>query len=99
MEIMLYFQILLQVASFLLLLFIGRSLQKGVLGVLPALVYSLSQYCMDAVVCLYADNFCFFMVVLGIALICLLEKLWKNKTVTYFLIVLAGIVFAVTTIQ
>ncbi len=94
-EIMLYFQIFLQAASFLLLLFVGRSLQNGFLGWIPASIYAVSYYCMDAVVCLDADNFWFFSILLVIAVICLLEKLWKNKTITYILIVLTGSLFSV----
>lgn len=95
MEIMLYFQIFLQALSLLLLLFIGRMLQKGFLGFVPAVVYTLSQFCMDTVVCLSADNFWFFITVLVIAFICILEKAWKNKVVTYILLTLTGIVFSV----
>ena len=95
MEIMLYFQIFLQTVSFLLLLFIGKTLQKGFFGWGPAIVYVLSEYCMEKVVCLRADNFWFFIVVLCIAVVCLLERAWKNKTITYILVVLMGIVFAV----
>ena len=94
-EIMLYFQIFLQAASYLLLLFVGRSLQNGFLGWIPAIVYVVSQYCMDAVVCLDADNFWFFCILLVIAVICLLEKIWKNRTITYIMIVLTGCLFAV----
>lgn len=94
MEIMLYFQIFLQAVSLLLLLFIGRTLQKGFWGWIPALVYTLSQFCMDAVLCMDSDNFWFCVVLLGIAFICILEKAWKNKRITYIMITVAGIVFS-----
>lgn len=94
-EIMLYFQIFLQVASFLLLLFVGRTLQKGFLGWIPAIVYTLSPYCINKVINLRTGNFFFFLSVLCIALICILEKAWKKKAITYSLIVLFGIGFAV----
>lgn len=95
MEVMLYFQIFLQAASFLLLLFIGRTLQNGFSGWIPAAVYTLSQFCMETVLCLDSDNLWFFFFVLGIAVICFLERAWKNKTVTYSLTVIAGILFSV----
>ena len=95
MEIISFYQIFLQIASFWLLLLIGKTLQKGVLGCVPALVYVLSPYCMGSVICMYEDNFWLLVFLVVIALICLWEKVWINKTITYVLIVLAGIVFSV----
>ncbi len=95
LEVMLYLQFFLQIMTFILLIYIGWTLQKGIYAWIPVLFYSLSPFFIGEIPDMGAGNFFFFVIVCGIALICLLERVWKNKTLTYILVSLFGVICSI----
>lgn len=94
-EILLYFQILLQSVSFILMIAIGWTLQKRIYAWIPALFYAVSPFFFRAVTDVGPANFWLCITLIGISIICLLEKAWKNRNITYTVLVVAEILFGI----
>lgn len=92
MEVMLYVQIFLQVITFLVLVGIGWTLQKNFSSWIPAVCYAVSPLFVNASADMGAANFWFCIAVLAIGLICLLERIWKNRMITYAAVNVFGLV-------
>ena len=87
-------QLVLQAVTLVLFMVIGRTMHKGIFGWLPALLYAIvPSFCYTA-----SDvgitNFWIFVIVFGLFVICLLEKVWKKKNITYLVMVFAQLLFA-----
>lgn len=92
-EILYYFQMFLQSVSFLLLLVIGWTFQKRVYAWIPALFYAVSPFLFSAVRDVGPANFWLCIMLIGVSVICLLEKAWKNRNITYVVLTAAELLF------
>lgn len=88
-EIMYFFQLVLQSVSLILLMVIGWTLQKGVFVWMPALLYAVLPTFFYTASDVGITNFWTFIVILALFVICLLEKIWKKKNITYLVMVFA----------
>lgn len=94
MELLVYVQAVFQLFSFVMLIVIGHTLQKKVYAWIPALLYAVSPFMYTALGDVGPANFWTFVVLFVMAVICVLQKIWKNKNVTYIVLVLWQILFA-----
>ncbi len=96
-EILCYFQMFLQSVSFLLLILIGWTVQKRVYAWIPALFYAVSPFFFSAVGDVGPANFWFCVALFLVSVICVLEKVWKKRNITYITImtveILLGVLF------
>lgn len=92
-EFLLYFQLFLQSASLILLMVIGWTLQKGIFAWIPALLYAVMPTFFYTAEDVGITNFWMFVVIFGLTIICLLEKAWKKKNITYLVLVFVQLVF------
>ncbi len=93
-EFLLFTQLILQALSLILLMLIGWTLQKGIFAWIPALLYAVLPTFFYTAEDVGITNFWTFVVILGLFIICLLEKAWKKKNVTYLVLVIAQLLFA-----
>ena len=93
-EIMLFVQLVLQSISFILLMGIGHTLQKGIFAWIPALLYAVAPTFFYTASDAGITNFWTFIVILALFIICLLEKAWKKNTITYLVMVFVQLLFA-----
>lgn len=92
-EVLRYFQLFLQAVSFILLIPIGWTLQKGVYAWIPAAFYAAMPFSFYAVKDAGPANFWMCLLIIGIFIICMLESAWKNKNITYIVLVAAELLF------
>lgn len=90
-EVMVYFQMTLRILSFVFLIVIGWSIQKGIYAWIPAFLYAVSPVFVSMIGNVGPANFWLCICLAGIAFICLLEKAWKQKLITYIAMALWGI--------
>ncbi len=83
-----YFQLFLQTVSLLLLILIGFHVQKGLVAWIPAIWYAVSPYSIALTKDCGPASFWFLVVLFGLFLICLFERAWKCKNITYIVFVL-----------
>lgn len=94
-EVLFYLQIFVQTISFFLLTYIGWATQKGVFRYIPVLFYAVSPFFFYGIENVGPANFWFCIVLAVNALICLLERVWKKKGITYILLVTAELAVAI----
>jgi len=97
-EVLYWLQLILQCITFILLMFIGRTMQKGIFAWVPALLYAVMPTFFYSASDVGIANLWTFIVVLVLFVVCLLEKVWKKKQITYLVMVfvqliIAGLVF------
>lgn len=92
-EVLLYVQVVLQALTFIMMIFIGWTLLKRVYAWIPALLYAVSPFMCSVVEDVGPANFWMCVVMLGISVICILQKAWKNRNITYIVIVVAQVLF------
>ena len=90
-EILLFVQIVLQILSFVTLIFIGWTLQKRIYAWIPAFLYAVSPFMYSAVGEVGPANFWMSVVLVAIFIVCILQNAWKNRNVTYITIVVLQI--------
>ena len=93
MEVLLLAQLVMQALIFGLLILIGKILQKGIWGWIPALLYAFAPTCFYTTSDTGITNFWTLIVVLGLFVICIFEKAWKKKNITYLVMVFAQLLF------
>jgi len=86
-------QLVLQAVTLVLLMVIGRTMQKGICGWLPALLYAIVPTYFYTASDVGITNFWVFVVVFVLFIICLLEKAWKKKNITYLVMVFMQLLF------
>ncbi len=92
-ELLLYVQVVLQILSFVLLIFIGWNMQKGIYAWIPAFFYAISPFMYSSLEEFGPANFWTGAVLLCLFVICLLQNTWKRGNVTYIVMVLWQILF------
>lgn len=92
-ELLQYIQLFLQSASLILLMIIGWTLQKGIFAWIPALLYAVMPTFFYTAEDVGITNFWIFVVIFGLTVICLLEKAWKKKNITYLVLVFVQLLF------
>ncbi len=93
-EVLYFLQLILQALSLILIMLIGWTLQKGIFAWAPALLYAVLPTFFYTAEDVGITNFWAFAVILGLFIICLLEKAWKKKNVTYLVLVITQLLFA-----
>lgn len=93
-EVLLLAQLVMQALTFILLIVIGKTFQKGIFGWIPALLYAVAPTCFYTASDAGITNFWTLIIVFGLFVICLLEKIWKKKNITYLVIVIVQLLFA-----
>lgn len=93
MEVLLLAQLVMQVLTFVLLAVIGKTMQKGIWGWIPALLYAVVPTCFYTASDAGITNFWTLIVTLGLFVICIFEKAWKRKNITYLVIVFVQLLF------
>ena len=93
-EVMLFVQLVLQSVSLILLMVIGWTLQRGIFAWIPALLYAVTPTFFYTAEDAGITNFWTFVVILVLFIICLLEKAWKKKNITYLVMVFVQLLFA-----
>ncbi len=93
MEVLLLAQLVIQALTFVLLIVIGKSFQKGIFGWTPALLYAVAPTCFYTASDAGITNFWTLIVVLGLLVICIFEKAWKKKNITYLVMVFTQLLF------
>ncbi len=93
-EVLFVTQLIMQVVTFILLMVIGWNMQKGIFAWIPALLYAVLPSFFYTAEDTGITNFWIFVVILFLAVICLLEKAWKKKNITYLVMVFAQLLFA-----
>lgn len=93
MECLFLTQLVLQAVTLVLLMVIGRTMQKGICGWLPALLYAIVPTYFYSASDVGITNFWVFVVVFVLFIICLLEKAWKKKNITYLVMVFTQLLF------
>lgn len=93
MEVLLLAQLVMQALTLVLLTFIGRFLQKGIWSWIPALLYAVAPTCFYTASDAGITNFWTLIVVLGLFVICIFEKAWKKKNITYLVMVFLQLLF------
>jgi len=94
-EVLLYIQVILQILSYIFLIFIGWTLQKGIYAWIPALLYAVSPFMYSAIENVGAANFWMCIVVFVLFLICMLQGTWKNRNITYIAVAVIQILLGV----
>ena len=94
MECLFLTQLVMQAITFILLMVIGWTLQKGIFAWIPALLYAVLPTFFYTASDVGITNFWTFVVVFGFFIVCLLEKAWKKKNITYLVMVFGQILFA-----
>jgi len=94
MEVLYMTQLVMQVLTFILLMVIGWNMQKGVFAWIPALLYAVLPTFFYMAEDTGITNFWTFVMILLITVICLLEKAWKKKNITYLVMVFSQLIFA-----
>jgi len=92
-EVLLYIQGILQVLSYIFLIFIGWTLQKKVYAWVPALLYSISPFVCSAMENVGPANFWMCVVTFVLFIICMLQSTWKNRNITYIAVTIIQILF------
>lgn len=93
MEVLLLAQLVMQTITFVLLVVIGKTLQKGIWGWIPALLYAVAPTCFYTASDAGITNFWTLIVVLGLFVICMFEQAWKKKNITYLVMVFTQLLF------
>lgn len=91
LEILDLVQLIFQGVSLLSLYVIGWNMQRGIFAWIPALAYAASPIHASMIGDFGPSNFWFCIVLLGMVLCFTLQKLWKNRFVTYVVTTLWGI--------
>ena len=91
LEIINLLQLILQGLSLVSLYIIGWNMQRGIWAWIPALVYAVSPIHISMIGDFGPSNFWLCMALLGMVLCFMLQKLWKNRFVTYVVTTLWGI--------
>ena len=91
LELLDILQLILQGISLVSLYVIGWNLQKGIFAWIPALIYSGSPIYASMIGDFGPSNFWFCITLLGMVLCFALQKIWKNRFITYMLINIWGI--------
>lgn len=94
MEVLLLTQLVMQTLTFVLMIIIGKTIQKGIWGWIPALLYAVAPTCFYTASDAGITNFWTLIVVLGLFVICIFEKAWKKKNITYLVMVFTQLLFA-----
>ncbi len=94
MEVLFMTQLVIQTLTFILLMVIGWILQKGIFAWIPALLYAVAPTFFYTAEDTGITNFWTLVAVLLMTVICLLEKAWKKKNITYLVMVFAQLLFA-----
>lgn len=94
-ELLVYVQVAFQTLSFVMLIIIGHTLQRKIYAWIPALLYAVSPFMFTAIGDVGPSNFWTCVVLFVMAIICILQKTWKNRNITYIVLVLWQILFAV----
>ena len=94
-ELLIYMQAVFQVLSFVMLIVIGHTLQRKVYAWIPALLYAVSPFMYSAIGDVGPANFWTCVVLFVMVVICILQKAWKNRNITYIVLVLWQMLFAV----
>lgn len=94
MEVLFMTQVVIQSLTLILLMVIGWNMQKGIFVWIPALLYAVAPTFFYTVEDVGITNFWMFVVILGMAVVCLLEKVWKKKNITYLVLVFAQLLYA-----
>ena len=87
-------QLIAQSLIFIFLIFIGWTMQKGVFAWLPALLYAVMPSFFYSASDVGFANFWILIAVFCLFVICLLEKAWKKKQITYLVMVFAQVLAA-----
>lgn len=93
MEVLLLAQLVMQTLTLILLIMIGRFIQKGIWSWIPALLYAVAPTCFYTASDAGITNFWTLIVVLGLFVICIFEKAWKKKNITYLVMVFLQLLF------
>jgi len=93
LEFLFMAQLVFQFVTLVLLIIVGFSLQKGVFGWIPALLYAVVPTFFYTASDVGITNFWTMTVVLGLFVICLLEKAWKKKNITYLVMTIVQFLF------
>ena len=93
MEVLLLAQLVVQALTFVLLAVIGKTMQKGIWGWIPALLYAVVPTCFYTASDAGITNFWTLIVTLGLFVVCLFEKVWKRKNITYLAMVFVQLLF------
>ena len=94
MEVLYMSQLVIQAMTLILLMVIGWNMQKGIFAWIPALLYAVAPSFFYTAEDTGITNFWTFVAVLFMAVICLFEKAWKKKNITYLVMVFAQVIFA-----
>lgn len=94
MECLFLAQLVMQSVTLILLMVIGWTLQKGIFAWIPALLYAVLPTFFYTASDVGITNFWTFVVVIVLFIICLLEKAWKKKNITYLVMIFAQLLFA-----
>lgn len=95
MELLVYAQAVFQSISFVMLMVIGHTLQRKVYAWIPALLYAVSPFMYSAIGDVGPANFWTCVVLFGMVIVCILQKTWKNRNITYMVLVAWQMLFAV----
>ena len=93
MEVLFLAQLVMQALTFVLLAVIGKTMQKGIWGWIPALLYAVAPTCFYTASDAGITNFWTLIVTLGLFVICMFEKAWKKKNITYLVMVFTQLLF------
>lgn len=95
LELLESIQLIFQVVSLYSLCLIGWKVQKGIFAWIPALVYAGAPVYASMIGDFGPSNFWLCITLLGMVLIFLLQRIWKNRFVTYIVTTLWGICICV----
>ena len=87
-------QLVLQAVTLILLMVIGWTMQKGIFAWIPALLYAFVPTFFYSASDVGIANFWILTVVFVLFVICLLEKAWKKKNITYLVMTVVQLLFA-----
>ena len=94
MEVLFMTQLVIQAVTLVLLMVIGWNVQKGIFAWIPSLLYAVAPTFFYTAEDAGITNFWTFVVILVLSVICLLEKAWKKKNITYLVMVFVQLLFA-----
>lgn len=93
-EVLYWLQLIAQSLTLVMLMFIGKAMQKGIFAWTPALLYAVAPTFFYSASDVGITNFWTLAAVFLLLVICLLEKAWKKKQITYLVIVFAQLIVA-----
>ena len=94
MEVLFMIQLVIQALTLILLMIIGWVMQKGIFAWIPTLLYAVAPTFFYTAEDVGITNFWVFIVVLSLFVICLFEKAWKKKNITYLVMVFVQLLYA-----